>query len=140
MSIKEDVLEKILDDSGDVDSQPTDSFDLKELLNVLSMVKNGNLNVRMPVTQAGINGRICEVLNDIIDMNERFVAEISSAERTIGKRGNLSKRIELREAKGEWASGVSSLNNLIEDLTSPTLEIAGMINSVANGDLSKHIP
>jgi len=29
---------------------------------------------------------------------------------------------------------------LIEDLTAPTLEIAGMINSVANGDLSKHIP
>jgi HAMP domain-containing protein/signal transduction histidine kinase/CheY-like chemotaxis protein len=94
----------------------------------------------MPVTQAGINGRICEVLNDIIDLNERLVAEISSAEKTIGKKGNLSKRIELTDAKGDWADGVSSLNNLISDLTSPTLEIAGMINSVANGDLSKHIP
>jgi HAMP domain-containing protein/signal transduction histidine kinase/DNA-binding response OmpR family regulator len=117
-----------------------DDLDVKELLNVLSLVKNGKLNVRMPVTQAGINGRICEVLNDIIEMNERLVAEISSAEITIGKKGNLSKRIELPDAKGEWASGVNSLNNLIEDLTSPTLEIAGMINSVANGDLSKHIP
>jgi HAMP domain-containing protein/signal transduction histidine kinase/CheY-like chemotaxis protein len=118
----------------------TDDLDVKELLNVLSLVKNGKLNARMPVTQAGINGRICEVLNDIIEMNERLVAEISSAEITIGKKGNLSKRIELPDAKGEWASGVNSLNNLIEDLTSPTLEIAGMINSVANGDLSKHIP
>ncbi|MBV8389172.1 MAG: HAMP domain-containing protein, partial [Mucilaginibacter sp.] len=94
----------------------------------------------MPVTQAGINGRICEVLNDIIDMNQRLVAEISEAEKTIGKRGNLSKRIELSDARGDWADGVSSLNNLISDLTSPTLEIAGMINSVANGDLSKQIP
>ena len=117
-----------------------ESLDLKELLKVLSLVKNGKLDVRMPVTQAGINGRICEVLNDIIDMNERLVAEISSAEITIGKRGNLSKRIELPDARGEWAVGVTSLNNLISDLTSPTLEIAGMINSVANGDLSKHIP
>jgi len=117
-----------------------DSLDLKELLKVLSLVKNGRLDVRMPVTQAGINGRICEVLNDIIDMNERLMAEISSAEITIGKRGNLSKRIELTDAKGEWAGGIDSLNNLISDLTSPTLEIAGMINSVANGDLSKHIP
>ncbi|OCX52005.1 hybrid sensor histidine kinase/response regulator [Mucilaginibacter sp. PPCGB 2223] len=123
-----------------MDRDYEDSLDLKELLKVLSLVKSGRLNVRMPVTQAGINGRICEVLNDIIDMNERFVAEISSAEATIGKRGNLSKRIELPDAKGEWANGVSSLNNLIEDLTSPTLEIAGMINSVANGDLSKQIP
>ncbi|MES2376013.1 MAG: HAMP domain-containing protein [Bacteroidota bacterium] len=118
----------------------TDALDVKELLNVLSLVKNGKLNARMPVTQAGINGRICEVLNDIIEMNERLVAEISSAEITIGKKGNLSKRIELPDAKGEWAKGVNSMNNLISDLTSPTLEIAGMINSVANGDLSKHIP
>ncbi|WP_179413712.1 HAMP domain-containing protein [Mucilaginibacter sp. E4BP6] len=117
-----------------------DSLDVKELLKVLSLVKNGKLDVRMPVTQAGINGRICEVLNDIIEMNQRLVTEISSAEMTIGKRGNLSKRIELPDAKGEWAGGVNSLNNLISDLTSPTLEIAGMINSVANGDLSKQIP
>jgi HAMP domain-containing protein/signal transduction histidine kinase/CheY-like chemotaxis protein len=117
-----------------------DRLDVKELLNVLSLVKNGKLDVRMPVTQAGINGRICEVLNDIIEMNQRLVAEISSAEITIGKKGNLAKRIEVPDAKGEWARGVNSLNNLIEDLTSPTLEIAGMINSVANGDLSKHIP
>jgi len=116
------------------------ALDAQELLKVLSLVKNGRLDVRMPVTQAGINGRICEVLNDIIEMNQRLVAEISSAEITIGKKGNLSKRIELPDAKGEWAGGVNSLNNLISDLTSPTLEIAGMINSVANGDLSKHIP
>src|SRR5246500_5214357 len=94
----------------------------------------------MPVRQAGINGRICEVLNDIIDMNQRLVAEISEAERNIGKKGNLSRRIELADARGDWATGVSSLNNLISDLTSPTIEIAGMINSVANGDLSKQIP
>src|SRR5882757_1927596 len=95
------------------------SLDVKELLSVLSLVKNGKLDARMPVTQAGINGRICEVLNDIIEMNQRLVAEISSAEITIGKKGNLSKRIKLLDAKGEWASGVNSLNNLISDLTSP---------------------
>src|ERR1700712_5081178 len=138
--MKGDILEKILDQTDVVDEHYTDSLDLKELLRVLSLVKNGKLDVRMPVTQAGINGRICEVLNDIIDMNQRLVAEISSAEITIGKRGSLLKRIELADAKGDWAGGVSSLNNLISDLTSPTLEIAGMINSVANGDLSKHIP
>jgi HAMP domain-containing protein/signal transduction histidine kinase/CheY-like chemotaxis protein len=117
-----------------------DTLDLKELLSVLSLVKNGNLSVRMPVTQAGVNGRICEVLNEIIDMNQRLLSEISSAEKTIGKKGNLSKRIEMSDAKGEWAKGVNSLNNLITDLTSPALEIAGMINSVANGDLAKQIP
>ncbi|MES2874138.1 MAG: HAMP domain-containing protein [Bacteroidota bacterium] len=117
-----------------------ETLDLKKLLNVLTQVKNGNLDIRMPVTQAGINGRICEVLNDIIHINQRLVSEISTAEVIIGKKGNLSKRIAMPEAKGEWAKGVNSLNDLITDLTSPALEIAGMINSVANGDLSKQIP
>src|ERR1700761_5496531 len=138
--MKDQILEGLLEQTEVADSANADSLDLKELLRVLSLVKNGKLSTRMPVTQAGINGRICEVLNDIIDMNERLVAEISSAERIIGKKGNLSKRIELNDARGDWADGVSSLNNLISDLTSPTLQIAGMINSVANGDLSKHIP
>src|ERR1700740_2627642 len=138
--MKDQILEELLEQEDVARSPREDSLDLKELLRVISLVKNGKLDTRMPVTQAGINGRICEVLNDIIDMNERLVAEISEAEKTIGKRGNLSKRIELTDARGDWAEGVNSLNNLISDLTSPTLEIAGMINSVANGDLSKQIP
>src|ERR1700740_3309439 len=138
--MKDIVLDDLLEETEVTHLNGSDPLDLKELLRVLSLVKAGRLNTRMPVRQAGINGRICEVLNDIIDMNQRLVAEISEAEKTIGKKGNLSKRIELSDARGDWADGVSSLNNLISDLTSPTLEIAGMINSVANGDLSKQIP
>ncbi len=138
--MKDSALETLLEQTQVSEAPDGDTLDLKELLRVLSLVKNGKLSTRMAVTQAGINGRICEVLNDIIDMNERLVAEISSAEKIIGKNGNLLKRIELADAKGDWAGGVTSLNNLISDLTSPTLEIAGMINSVANGDLSKQIP
>src|SRR5580692_10716062 len=113
--MKDDVLETLLEQTQVSSAHDGESLDLKELLRVLSLVKNGNLSTRMPVTQAGINGRICEVLNDIIDMNERLVAEISSAEKTIGKKGNLSKRIELTDARGDWAEGVNSLNNLISD-------------------------
>jgi methyl-accepting chemotaxis protein len=132
--MEQEIIDIPIKKANHLNGAKEEALDLKELLRVLSLVKNGKLDVRMPVTQAGINGRICEVLNDIIDMNERLVAQISEAEVTIGKRGNLSKRIELPDARGQWAGGVNSLNNLISDLTSPTLEIAGMINSVANGD------
>ena len=133
------ILEKVIKKAATPLPQE-DSLDLKELLNVLTQVKNGKLNVRMPVTQAGISGRVCEVLNDIIDMNERIVTEICTSEKIIGKKGNLSRRIEIADARGQWEVGVKSLNNLITDLTYPTLEIAGMINSVANGNLSRQVP
>src|ERR1700761_335685 len=103
--MKDIALDDLLEETEVSHSPGSDPLDLKELLKVLSLVKAGRLNTRMPVRQAGINGRICEVLNDIIDMNERLVAEISSAERIIGKKGNLSKRIELNDARGDWADG-----------------------------------
>ena len=119
--MKDTVLDELLEETEVMHSNGTDPLDLKELLRVLSLVKNGRLNTRMPVRQAGITGRICEVLNDIIDMNERLVAEISEAEKNIGIKGNLSRRIELADARGDWAAGVSSLIYFISDLTSPTL-------------------
>lgn len=34
-------------------------------------VRNGNFNVRMPIDQVGLNGKICNTLNAIIPLNER---------------------------------------------------------------------
>src|SRR5437762_1760007 len=48
-------------------------FDQKDFLRVLMEVRNGNFNVRMPIDQVGLNGKICDTLNEIISMNERMV-------------------------------------------------------------------
>ena len=37
---------------------PVDSLDFKELLGVLTEVKNGNFKVRMPYDQVGLGGKI----------------------------------------------------------------------------------
>src|SRR6185312_14360918 len=125
--MEQDLIDLPLKDTPHLNGADESPLDHQELLRVLSLVKNGKLDTRMPVTQAGISGRICEVLNDIIDMNERLVAEISSAEVTIGKKGNLLKRIELPDAKGQCANGVASLTILISELHLDTLDIAGII-------------
>ena len=83
--MKQEIAEGTINNTRKISSIEDESLDLKELLNVLSQVKNGKLNVRMPVTQAGIHGRICEVLNEIIDMNEQLVTEITTAEKIISK-------------------------------------------------------
>jgi len=115
-------------------------FNAKELLRVLTEAKNGNFSVRMPIDQVGINGKICDALNDIISMNERMMEEFTKAGNTIGKQGKLTQRIELPNAKGEWSTGVESLNSLISDLVHPTIEIAHVISSVAKGNLSQQMP
>src|ERR1051325_10094112 len=89
-------------------------IDAAELLRVLTEVKNGNFNVRMPLDQVGISGKICDTLNDIIDTNQSMMEEFTRAGNTIGRQGNLNQRIELPATKGAWATGVESLNRLID--------------------------
>src|SRR5687767_11619388 len=115
-------------------------LDQRELLSVLSEVRSGNFSVRMPIDQVGVSGKICDMLNDIISLNERMVQEFTRAGNTIGKQGKLTQRIELPQAKGGWSTGIDSLNTLISDLVHPTIEIAHVISSVAKGNLSQEMP
>ena len=112
----------------------------KDLLHVLTEVKNGNFTVRMPIDEVGLNGKIFDTLNEIIALNERMMLEFTRAGNIIGKQGKLTQRIEIPSAKGSWSHGVNSLNVLISDLVHPTIEIAHVISSVANGNLSQEMP
>ncbi len=58
-----------------------------ELLQILSALKNGDFKVRMPIDRVGINGKICDTLNEIISLNETLFRELTLARNTIGKQG-----------------------------------------------------
>ncbi len=121
--------------------QLEEKFNNVELLRVLNDVKNGDFTVRMPIDGVGINGKICDTLNEIISLNEMLFRELTLARNTIGKQGKLNHRVELpRSARGSWNTGVDSINNLISDLVHPTIEIAHVISSVAKGNLSQEMP
>jgi HAMP domain-containing protein/signal transduction histidine kinase/CheY-like chemotaxis protein len=117
-----------------------DDIDTKELFKVLTEVKNGNFSVRMPIDQIGINGKICDTLNEIIDFNEKMMLEFTKAGTIIGEQGKLTERLSLPKAKGSWHSGVEAINLLISNLVNPTIEIAHVIGSVAKGNLSTEMP
>jgi len=118
-----------------------ENLDNRELLKLLSEVRNGNFSVRMPADRVGLNGKICDTLNEIISLNETLVEELTKARSTIGKQGHLNHRVSLpSNAKGSWRTGADSINSLISDLVHPTIEIAHVISSVAKGNLSQEMP
>jgi HAMP domain-containing protein/signal transduction histidine kinase/CheY-like chemotaxis protein len=125
--------------AASVDADGKDYIDDRQLLKILSEVRNGNFSVRMPVDQVGITGKICDTLNEIITLNELLMTELTKAGKTIGKQGKLTHRVELPYARGAWSSGVDAINNLISDLVHPTIEIAHVISSVAKGNLSQEM-
>ncbi|HYF33529.1 MAG TPA: HAMP domain-containing protein, partial [Chitinophagaceae bacterium] len=117
-----------------------DGLDGSQLLHILNEVKNGNFSVRMPIDQVGLNGKICDTLNEIISLNEKMMQEFTRAGNTIGKQGKLTERIQVPVAKGSWSTGVDALNRLVSDLVHPTIEIANVIGGVAKGNLSQQMP
>ena len=122
-------------------SEFTDHLDSRELLKVLTEVRSGNFSVRMPIDKIGVSGKICDVFNEIISLNENLVEELNQARNTIGRKGHLNHRVSLpRYAKGSWSSSVEAINSLISDLVHPTIEIAHVISSVAKGNLSQEMP
>src|SRR5688500_4068042 len=114
---------KIISDADNevAQRQLSEHLDSRELLHVLTQVKNGKFSVRMPIDQVGLSGKICDTLNEIISLNEKMMMEFTRAGNTIGKQGKLNQRIELPNARGSWRTGVESLNILISDLVHPTI-------------------
>src|SRR5687767_16012970 len=57
-------------------------LDLKEMLRTLTEVRNGNFSVRMPIDNIGLSGKISDVMNEIISLNERMMEEFTKAGNT----------------------------------------------------------
>jgi HAMP domain-containing protein/signal transduction histidine kinase/CheY-like chemotaxis protein len=118
-------------------SHAIETFSPKELLAVLTAVKNGNFSVRMSMDQIGIAGKIADTINDIITQNETMAKEFQRISIMVGKEGKTTQRALMGTKTGSWAACINSFNSLIADLVQPTNEMARVIGAVAKGDLSQ---
>jgi HAMP domain-containing protein/signal transduction histidine kinase/CheY-like chemotaxis protein len=91
----------------------------------------------MPYDKTGVEGKICDTLNEIIEMNERLTAELQRIGTAVGKEGKITQRAMLGDATGGWFDCVESVNGLIVDLVQPSTEVSRVIGAVAKGDLSQ---
>src|SRR5437879_4679638 len=83
-----------------------------ELLDVLLAVKRGDFSVRMPYDKTGIDGKICDTLNEIVEMNQRLTLELQRIGNAVGKDGKITQRAFLGDATGGWFDCVESVNGL----------------------------
>src|SRR5580698_9304546 len=116
---------------------PTSRGEVEHLVEVLKAVKQGDFGVRFPYKKDGVLSRAGELLNDIIGMNEHMTGELVRVGKVVGQEGKMHERASVGPAKGAWAGGMSSVNQLIADLVAPTNEVARVITAVARGDLSQ---
>ena len=114
-----------------------EELDAKLLLATLMALKKGDFTARMPSDLTGISGKIADTLNDIIETKEKMVRAVTDVSRVVGREGRLTQRASVPNVVGGWATIISSVNTLIDDLVRPTTEMARVIGAVAKGDLSQ---
>ncbi len=119
-------------------SAPVDTtLDSAVLLAVLAQVRSGDFTARMPLEWTGVAGKVADGLNDVIIANQALETELARVSVAVGEQGKLSQRVALRGASRSWIRSVESVNDLIEALVRPTIDLQRVIGAVADGDLSK---
>jgi HAMP domain-containing protein/signal transduction histidine kinase/CheY-like chemotaxis protein len=113
------------------------ALDESALLNALLALKRGDFSVRLPHDWTGVAGKVADILNEVIALNERMAKEFERLGRVVGREGKLTQRASLGDVGGAWAGMVGSVNTLIGDLVHPISETARVIGAVARGDLSQ---
>ena len=100
-------------------------------------LKEGDFNVRLPVSEDPLLAEIADEFNGIAKLNTRMSEEMTRVSTTIGRQGQMSDRASIGPVTGGWRSTIESVNTLITDLASPTTEIARVLTAVADGDLNQ---
>ena len=114
-----------------------ESLDKRELLKVLTAFRRGDFSIRINTESEGLDGRLADTLNEIIELNEKMTREFARISNAVGKDGRINQRASLGNHSGGWAACVDSLNTLIGDVVQPSTEVARVIGAVAKGDLSQ---
>ncbi|MDP2338489.1 MAG: HAMP domain-containing protein, partial [Bacteroidota bacterium] len=114
-------------------------LDSKQLLEVLLAFKAGDFSVRMPKDLTGIDGKIADALNEAIDINLKIAKAVDKVSKNVGREGKILQRFPTESWQGSWSDSIESLNNLIDDLVFPTVEITRVITAVSKGDLTQAV-
>src|SRR4029079_5854357 len=99
--------------------------------------KKGDFTARLPIDLDGIEGKIADSFNQVVDLNQRMAQELERLSRVVGKEGKITQRADIGEVGGAWKHSVRCVNNLISDLVHPINEAGRVIGAVAKGDLSQ---
>ena len=106
-----------------------------ELQQAMVAFRKGDFSVRLATGWGGVEGRIADLFNEVVEMSERRAQQAAEVARIVGKEGRLRQRIPTGGFSGGWAEEIEALNTLMDDPARPTTEITRTIGAVAKGDL-----
>src|SRR5436190_6026916 len=83
-----------------------------QLLNALKALKEGNLAVRLPADQSGINQEIAETFNSFMEQTSELVGELNRLSREIAYEGRLGGQASVKNLSGVWKEVQDTMNEV----------------------------
>ncbi|MGH3001403.1 MAG: HAMP domain-containing protein, partial [Gaiellaceae bacterium] len=111
--------------------------DLQPLLEALRAAARGESGIRLDARKRGVAGQLARAFNELTQTRERTTEEIARVATVIGREGRLTERADTKRTKGSWRTSLEAVNTMVDDLSRPTLEVARVIDAVADGDLDQ---
>jgi HAMP domain-containing protein len=111
------------------------AIDQHALLRVLQAMRLGDFSVRLSGDQTGLSGKIADIFNEIVAVNQRMAEQLERVGHVVGREGETRQRVRFGLSDGAWSEMESSVNSLIDDLLWPTTAVTQAIAAVAQGDL-----
>ncbi|MFB9183856.1 HAMP domain-containing protein, partial [Dactylosporangium sucinum] len=108
---------------------------LDRVLVALEDLRDGNFRRRLVVADDGVPARIADAFNEIAERNQALTGELARVGEEAAQ-GRAGVRLELPDARGDWASAADSVNGLVESTMRPTAELSRVLAAAAEGDLS----
>src|SRR6187200_2677080 len=65
--------------------------DARLLLAALVALKQGDSSVRLPLDWSGLQGKLAETFNEVVDLNGRVADELARLRQKVGKEGKLKQ-------------------------------------------------
>jgi methyl-accepting chemotaxis protein len=109
----------------------------RELIFALRKLRQGDFSVRLPEDGTDSDVELAMLFNEVVSLNQQMTGEFERISRIVGKEGKIGHRAKVPGATGGWETKLRAINELVDDMVQPTVEVARVIGAVAKGDLSQ---
>ncbi len=113
---------------------------MEQLLAAMAAVSDGDFSVQLPRHWEGVDGKLAETFNLIVNHNRRLARDLALAGEKVGRQGLTRHRLVPANRQGAWAEMEQSINGLIDDLVRPVETMTEAMAGVAKGDLTRTVP
>jgi CheY-like chemotaxis protein len=110
------------------------------LLAAMQAVTAGDFSVALPAHWPGVEGKLADAFNSIVQMNRRLAEDLQRVGVKVGREGQTRQRLVPANRQGAWAGMERSVNDLIDDLVRPVETMTEAMAGVAKGDLTRSVP